>query len=64
MDSNKLTLAVVLTIALSLVTLFVFAMYNGTRHTEEMAKLGYQETTVTGLSGTVWTKVQQDTVRY
>ena len=33
------------------------------RHGEEMAKIGYEQTTIKGLSGSVWAKSELDTLR-
>jgi len=37
--------------------------YFNLRHQEEMAKLGYEKVTIKGVNGTVWGKVEIDSLR-
>lgn len=63
MNGNKASLLTILIIVIAIVVTILSVTYMSTRHTEEMAKLGYQETTIIGRSNTVWTKNKCDSTR-
>ena len=47
------------------VTIAIIAIcctYFNLRHDEEMAKLGYEETTIRGVNGTAWVKCNKDSL--
>lgn len=59
MEDNKLWLYVVIMIATSIVTLSSIVNYEQNCHYRDMAKAGYEQTTIPGYSGFVWQKAKK-----